>query len=250
MITAPLTAPKEGMILFSERYGLMVTVTSVRSSGFGFHVLNGNWDGEVEHGNIRIENAEYPNATVGESDFAQVISVTRHEFDAWYMRRASGAQTLINRPVDPVPTPEASDPVQEVTLLVTVLGQADGPRSLANWVSGLRLEDIAREMDVGELVGTVRVIGSLEIPPAEVRTRLEAVGNDGTFFEGVGQTGKVEPVADRISELRDQQGWSAASMEHLAANFIRDAGLERAFLAHLEAQAEKENQYTGADFEP
>lgn len=271
MITAPLSTPRTGHLLFSEKLGLMVRVGKVSHDGFSFHVLNGAWDGVVRNGEILIgdpsfgwaaplntdgsETREAPDPHLGPSDFVQVLSVTRREYDAWYMAAAVGAEKLINRPVipDPVLTrgpddeadeEERPDPVYEVTLRLTVLGQGESARDLENWVAGLSLEDLARELDEGELIGASQVIGTSEVPPEDLRTRLEEVGNDGSFFEGVGPDGKAVPVATRISDLRDQQGWTDGSMEHLAAAFIRKAGLERAFLAHLQAQADLENGYS------
>lgn len=264
MITAPLTDPKPGMILFSDHLALMVKVTKITDAGFRFRVLNGAWDGAVEEGRVRIQDGSYrafdktydrdagdPDTWLGNSDFAQVLSVTAEEYHAWYLIDAPGAARLVNRPVAAEPVPvsldpdedgeDGPDPVHETTLLVTVLGQGDSPKAFENWVAGLSLEDIGREMDQGELIGASRVVGTSEIPPGEVRARLEEVGNDGSFFEGVGPARKTLPVGSQISALRDQQGWNDGSMEHLAAEFIREAGLERAFLAHLEAQAAMEN---------
>ena len=276
MITAPLTMPRSGHILFSEKLGLMVRVGKVSHDGFSFHVLNGAWDGVVRNGEVLIEDPSFgwadplniaagksreaPDPHLGPSDFAQVLSVTRHEYDAWYMAAAVGAEKLINRAVaaTPVLTDEIDDerdedgpdPVYEVTLRVSVLGQGESAQDLENWVAGLSLEDLARELDEGELIGASQVIGTSEIPPEDLRTRLEEVGNDGSFFQGVGPAGKAVPVASRISEIRDQQGWNDGSMEHLAAAFIREAGLERAFLAHLERQAAMENGYDADGVEP
>lgn len=139
---------------------------------------------------------------------------------------------------------DGPDPVYEVTLRLSVLGQGESAEELENWVAGLSLEPLAREMDEGELIGASQVIGTSEIQPGDLRSRLEEIGNDGSFFEGVDPAGKAVPVAHRISEIRDQQGWNDGSMEHLAAEFIREAGLERAFLAHLEQQAALENAYS------
>jgi len=267
MITAPLADPKPGMILFSDHLALMVRVTKITDTGFRFRVLNGAWDGVVEEGRVRIQdgsyrafdktydrNADDPDTWLGNSDFAEVLSVTAEEYHAWYLIDAPGAARLVNRPVvaEPVlvsPEPDKDgedgpDPVHETTLLVTVLGQGDSPKAFESWISGLSLEDLACELDEGELIGASRVVGTSEIPPGEVRARLEEVGNDGTFFEGVAPAGTSEPVSSRISAVRDQQGWNDGSMEHLAAAFIREAGLERAFLAHLEAQAAEENAYS------
>lgn len=268
MITAPLSTPRNGNILFSEKLGLMVRVGKVSHDGFSFHVLNGAWDGRVRNGEVLIEDPSFgwtapvntpegetreaPDPRLGPSDFVQVLSVTRREYDAWYMAAAVGAEKLINRPVtaspiltdgvdDEMDEEDRPDPVYEVTLRVTVLGQAENARELENWVAGLSLEELGRQMDEGELIGASQVIGTSELPAGEVRNRLEEIGNDGSFFQGVGPAGKAVPVATRISDLRDQQGWSDGSMEHLAAAFIREAGLERAFLAHLEAQADLEN---------
>lgn len=142
------------------------------------------------------------------------------------------------------------DPVQEVTLLVTVLGHADSPAEFEAWVSGLSLENLGREVDDGDLIGASRVVGTTEVPPGEVRARLEAVGNDGSFFEGVAPAVPSASVASRISTLRDQQGWNEDSMRTLAMDFIREAGLERAFLAHLESQAAMENASDIEGFSP
>lgn len=270
MITAPLTTPRSGHILFSEKLGLMVRVGKVSHDGFSFHVLNGAWDGVVRNGEVLIDDGSFgwaahlnvtegqepkaPDPHLGPSDFAQVLSVTRHEYDAWYMAAAVGAEKLINRAVTAAPVltdgvddemdEEGPDPVYEVTLRLTVLGQGGSAQDFENWVAGLSLEDLAREMDEGELIGASRVIGSAEVPPDEVGARLDEVGNDGSFFEGLPWKGKTVPTHVRISEIRDQQGWNDGSMEHLAAAFIREAGLERAFLAHLEKQAAAENDHS------
>ncbi len=276
MITAPLSKPRTGHLLFSEKLGLMVRVSKVSHDGFSFHVLNGAWDGVVRNEEVLIGDPSFgwaaplntdggqkpkdPDPHLGPSDFVQVLSVTRHEYDAWYMAAAVGAETLINRPVTATAFPtapvltqgldveadeeERPDPVYEVTLRLTVLGQGESARELENWVAGLSLEDLARELDEGELIGASQVIGTCGIPPEDLRTRLEEIGNDGSFFQGVGPAGKAVPVATRISDLRDQQGWTDGSIEHLAAAFIREAGLERAFLAHLERQAAMENGYS------
>ncbi len=278
MITAPLSTPRTGHLLFSEKLCLMVRVSKVSHDGFSFHVLNGAWDGVVRNGEVLIgdpsfgwaaplntdggETGEAPDPRLGPSDFVQVLSVTRREYDAWYMAAAVGAEKLINRPVTAAPVltegpddeadeeEERPDPVYEVTLRLTVLGQGESARELENWVAGLSLEDLARELDEGELIGASQVIGTSEVPPEDLRARLEEVGNDGSFFERVGAAGKPVPVATRISDLRDQQGWNDGSMEHLAAAFIREAGLERAFLAHLQAQADLENGHDPEGFAP
>jgi len=278
MITAPLSTPRTGHLLFSEKLGLMVRVSKVSHDEFSFHVLNGAWDGVVRNGEVLIgdpsfgwaaplntdggETGEAPDPRLGPSDFVQVLSVTRREYDAWYMAAAVGAEKLINRPVTAAPVltegpddeadeeEERPDPVYEVTLRLTVLGQGESARELENWVAGLSLEDLARELDEGELIGASQVIGTCGIPPEDLRTRLEEIGNDGSFFQGIGPAGKAVPVARRISEIRDQQGWTDGSMEHLAAAFIREAGLERAFLAHLQAQADLENGHDPEGYEP
>jgi hypothetical protein len=268
MITAPLTAPRPGLILFSDRLALMVRIKQVTKDGFTFHVLNGAWDGIVAQGQARIDNHSHgafsdqePDPGLGESDFAQVVSVTRNEHGAWYMDRATGSEKLINRTVTQAPVlttgtdeddpqEDLPDPVYEVTLRVTVLGQAENARELENWVAGLSLEELGRQMDEGELIGASQVIGTSELPAGEIRTRLEEIGNDGSFFQGVGPADKTVSVARQISDLRDQQGWNDGSMEHLAAAFIREAGLERAFLAHLKGQAGMENGYVPEGYEP
>jgi hypothetical protein len=276
MITAPLTTPRSGHILFSEKLGLMIRVGKVSHDGFSFHVLNGAWDGVVRNGEVLIDDPSHgwaaplnvaegqepkdPDPGLGPSDFVQVLSVTRREYDAWYLAAAVGAEKLINRAVAAAPVltdeidderdEDGPDPVYEVTLRLTVLGQGESAQDLENWVAGLSLEDLSRELDEGELIGASQVIGTSEIPPEDLRTRLEEIGNDGSFFQGVGAAGKAVPVASRISEIRDQQGWNDGSMEHLAAEFIREAGLERAFLAHLERQAAMENGYDADGVEP
>jgi hypothetical protein len=276
MITAPLTAPEKGMIVFSETARLMAKITQVNPDGFTFYVLNGLWTGKVENGVSRVaDRARGPDGMIdvtnqlGRDDFAQVLSVTRNEYNQWYMYNDNGTSALINRRVDaPIPPPrpaptqvagpdisapqddEGPEPVHEAVLILSVLGQGESPKEFENWIASLSLEQLAREMDQGELVGTSRMVGAMEIPPEEVQTRLEEMGSDASFFERVGPAGKVAPVASRISAIRDQQGWNDGSMEHLAAAFIREAGLERAFLAHLEAQAAMENGYDPEGCEP
>lgn len=251
MKTTPLTHAQTGMTIFSDHLGLMAVVLRTTEDGFRFRVLNGLWDGAVEDGKVRVADSTFTGSEeagrLGESDFEQVLSVTRDEYDRWYMENHPQTASLINRPVTADPVRVSTDledvcePVYETTLLVRVLGQGDGPDAFESWVAGLSLEDLGREMDQGELIGASRVIGTSKVPPGEVRTRLEEVGNDGSFFEDTPDSETGVPTHMRITEIRNEQGWNDGSMEHLAAAFIREAGLERAFLAHLEAQAAMEN---------
>lgn len=141
-------------------------------------------------------------------------------------------------------------PVHEAKLVITVLGEAESAGVFENFIASLSLEDLAREMDDGELIGASAMVGAIEIPPGQVRRHLEAVGNDGSFFEGIPQA-DAERSLDRAIELvRGDQGWNDDTMARLATDFIMKSGLQAAFLAHLEEQAAEENAFSMDDMTP
>lgn len=271
MKTMPVQQPKTGMILFSKNAGLMVQVTRSFKGGFDFHVLNGAWSGLVKDGQIRLSDAyaqrnrmTEEEAILGRSDFELVLSVTKAEYDAWYMGSASGARGLIDRVSEhppPIAPPRGGvdegfseddpDPVFEAQIVVTVLGQADTPHEFANWISSISLEDLGHEMDEGELIGTSRIVDTREVPFGQIRHRLQEIGNDGSFFEGFGESDtRPDDASETIARLRADQGWNETSMGILAEEFIRKNGLEQAFAQYLKVQADLENEDTIHDDGP
>jgi hypothetical protein len=66
--------------------------------------------------------------------------------------------------------------VWQTHVIVTVLSQGDFP------TSKMSLEDIARQIDEGDWIGTVNMRAPIRVPPENVRPLLLSIGNDGTFF--------------------------------------------------------------------
>lgn len=52
-------------------------------------------------------------------------------------------------------------------------------------ISGVELDRVVQEMNDGEFIGQVEQGESKLVPPAKVKAALEAIGNDGTFFDDV-----------------------------------------------------------------
>lgn len=74
-------------------------------------------------------------------------------------------------------------PVFRTAILITVLHEARDLDTARAEITSMRVHDILSEMDDGSFIGATRWEATREIPPAEVRTELLAIGNDGTFFE-------------------------------------------------------------------
>ena len=67
--------------------------------------------------------------------------------------------------------------IQKTTFTVTVLHDAtENPRNM-------ELETVLEQMDMGDFIGSVHVGDTVDIPNETVREELEAIGNDGTFFQ-------------------------------------------------------------------
>lgn len=259
MITRKFNRPRVGMIIFSEDRGLMARVTGVSPESYDIEVANGLWNGTVRNGILEVQHPFPRNGgaddSLGPVDFRQVLSVTADEHSRWYMGNISGASSLVDRG-DPgvvtageeidaaIETEGDADHVCQATIVLTVMGQSEGPQDFESWILGMDLERLAREMDEGELIGASRMIGVEVVPPGQLRHRLEAIGNDGSFFEDVPPADLPEDVAGKIEDLRGAQGWSDASMIALASEFLRENGLQGEFLRHLEAQARLENDMT------
>lgn len=79
-------------------------------------------------------------------------------------------------------------PVQRVTLAVTLLLEAETPSAAADQVQALNLCEIDRQIDTGDWIGQFEVSGYTQIHPDNVKPALEAMGNDGTFFDLLDQS--------------------------------------------------------------
>ncbi|MCG2841262.1 hypothetical protein L6Q21_09745 [Sandaracinobacter sp. RS1-74] len=94
----------------------------------------------------------------------------------------------INDALTPILRDLAGEPgtppaVCKVTLEITLLATQDD----ADRLDDLNLTDIAREMDDGAFVGTISARRFEAIAPTALRDELLALGNDGTFFDGLGE---------------------------------------------------------------
>lgn len=62
-------------------------------------------------------------------------------------------------------------------ITLTLLHREDFP------LSQMSLEQIGHEMDEGDCVGSFGTVSEEAVPLAKVPAELEALGNDGTFFD-------------------------------------------------------------------
>lgn len=63
--------------------------------------------------------------------------------------------------------------------IVTLTILHDSEISLDHW----SIHDIAGELNEGELVGCGEIVSSETVPDDKLSAELEAIGNDGSFFE-------------------------------------------------------------------
>jgi hypothetical protein len=74
-------------------------------------------------------------------------------------------------------------PVHKATITVTVFLSEPDLDAACERLRESSLKDIAYEMDEGDMVGAYQVVKVEQVTPDRVKAELEAVGNDGTFFE-------------------------------------------------------------------
>lgn len=74
-------------------------------------------------------------------------------------------------------------PIYKAELTVTVLAEYPDGSRFAEALQGASLSEIADMTDLGDWIGQIQGKKITEVPPQDVRKELEAIGNDGTFFE-------------------------------------------------------------------
>jgi len=77
---------------------------------------------------------------------------------------------------------QASKPVCEAKIVITVLGKAESPESFAQSLTDMSYETLASAMKNGDLIGGHQIASTIEVPADQVRDRLLNVGDDGSFF--------------------------------------------------------------------
>src|SRR5690554_3624373 len=134
--------------------------------------------------------------------------------------------------------------IQEATLRLTVLMEAPSPEAAESILASMSLQDLTSEMDQGDFIGASTIAGIRQVAPGQVARRLKAVGNDGSFFSGAAaDSDELRRDADmEILSMQIRQGWSSETLMALAGSFLREAGLQQAFLSHLEGAARFENE--------
>lgn len=88
MQTKPFERPEAGMILFIKSLKLAAEITSVTPTGFRLHVLNGLWPGEVKDDKVVVHYPMGPLVYDRDGEFAEVVSVSKEEFNLWHMHNA------------------------------------------------------------------------------------------------------------------------------------------------------------------
>lgn len=133
--------------------------------------------------------------------------------------------------------------VHEVTLRLSVMLQADSPEDAEAAVSEMSIERLGQEIDGGDFIGASQVIASRAVADGQVMHRLLEYGNDGSFFHGAHEVAAKDARNGdmEIVGLQIQQSWSSETLMQLAGNFLRERGLQQAFIAHLEEIVDMEN---------
>lgn len=81
-----------------------------------------------------------------------------------------------------------ADAVEKIVIEITVLartGDVAAVQALAHADDGLA--QIAEQIESGPLIARVAVRESIPVPPAVLKAELAALGNDGSFFDRIGQ---------------------------------------------------------------
>lgn len=75
-------------------------------------------------------------------------------------------------------------PIHKLTRLLTVLSQAPSAAEADDELNRMSLEQIAHQMDQGDLVGIMTTaFDAVTLTKAEAEAELKAMGSDGSFFE-------------------------------------------------------------------
>lgn len=79
-----------------------------------------------------------------------------------------------------------ADQVYKVVLRLPLLARATSADELRRRLAGMGIEEVLFEINEGDMIGGTRSIEMIEhVPASEIEKELQAVGNDGTFFEDV-----------------------------------------------------------------
>ena len=138
--------------------------------------------------------------------------------------------------------------VYEAKLVITLMAEDANKETLESYLSNASLETIGREMVEGDLLGQAHVAKIYQVPNHLVEAHAQALGSELDFFfsEELQDTNQVLPedTSETIRNLSDDQGWNDDTKLSLALEFIKESGLDAAFIAHLEETAELENSHS------
>jgi hypothetical protein len=74
-------------------------------------------------------------------------------------------------------------PIQKITIVTTVLTEADTADDAKATFSSTTLARIGEDIDTGESLGTICITSVETVPPEKLKLEMALLGNDGTFFE-------------------------------------------------------------------
>lgn len=238
MKTVPLTDPKKGMLIFSEDRGLMARITSVKADGFGFHVENGRWDGEMTAAGLKIDapNGTEMRSDVAKDTFRRVTALTKAECDQWYVE-AWRVKHLIREDADIDDRISDDARVYQAQLTLTVMGQDASAEAFTENLRSMGPQRILREMDQGEFLGQITYGAAEWVEAGQVAHRATALGSDETFFPEFADLAAAEPAdaAGRILRAQMDQGLSNEGLEAASRAFIERMGLSHAYATFLES---------------
>ncbi|MCW3784438.1 hypothetical protein [Defluviimonas salinarum] len=126
----------------------------------------------------------------------------------------------------------------EATVAVTVLLEADDADRALGEIETRDIDEISAQVVEGDYLGKSRVVSVREISPEHLHARQLALGSDGSRFLAV--PGTAEDPEGAILRLQIAQGWSPEHMATVMAGFLRECGLQEAFLGWVRESAEPE----------
>lgn len=143
-------------------------------------------------------------------------------------------------------TPDSGQ-IFEVTVVTTVLVDAETEAQARHEVEEAGIDGLAYETTEGAWLGQTRVIAVTPLPQDRLEQRQKELGSDGTFFPAKAWPKPYDPESE-VVRLQVSQGWSSETMSMLMHLFLRDKDLLGVFAERLREVARAESDY-GADDE-
>lgn len=139
-----------------------------------------------------------------------------------------------------------SGPIFEVTVVTTVLVDAETEAQARHEVEEAGIDGLAYETSEGGWLGQTRVLAVTPLPQDRLEQRQKELGSDGTFFPSTARP-KPYDAESEVIRLQASQGWSSETMSMLMHLFLRDKDLLGVFAERLREVAQAEADYAAED---